>query len=669
MRLAWHTAPRRRTIVRIFTWSIAALAALLAVPILLVALLDWNLLKPWLSRQFSVVLSREIRLDGPISLSWSLAPSSPQGGVSWLPQLHLTAQDLQIGNPAWAHSAAHLLRAQRLDLHFSPLPLLRWHWHVTDLRIDGLDLVMERVDEHHKNWRFSDQPRSRWSFDIHQIVFDHALIRYVDQPLDLDLRFDVRPLTSDINRAAALRDQRDQRDDGALMLQAAVSGRYGQAPVQGQLRGGALPDLLNEGSVYPLQAEGEVGAVHTVIHGNLIEPHHLQRADLRIRLSGDSLDRLYAATGVPLPSTQPFSTSGQLTITRVDAETRAWNWRYEHFSGKVGDSDFAGDATYYRGPPKNHLTVQAEAALLRLSDYLPAAGTKEAGGSSKSRVLPEKPAQPQRWAKLNADISLQAKRVQLRPDLEWQDASVTLRLQDQVLTAAPLRFSMAGGKGEGELSLDGRQSEIGSHLQVRLHELQVRQLFPRLAKLDASFGKLDGQATLTGQGNSVTAMLASAHGEIQADLSQGTISQFILEAAGLNLANAVFAKFYRDQQVKLLCGAADVRIQNGLAQVRRGILNTEDAAIDISGEVDLGKQSLALNVYPRTKQMRILSLRTPLYVRGSFAKPDIGASKSGLAARTGAAAALALVAPMAAVIPLVTPGQAIPDDCTPHPAQ
>ncbi|WP_044530071.1 AsmA family protein, partial [Herbaspirillum sp. B65] len=337
---------------RIFTWSVAALAALLAVPILLVALLDWNLLKPWLSRQFSVVLSREIRVDGPISLSWSLAPSSPQGGVSWLPQLHLTAQDLQIGNPAWAHSADHLLRAQRLDLHFSPLPLLRWHWHVTDLRIDGLDLVMERLDEHHKNWRFSDQPRSRWSFDIHQIVFDHALIRYVDQPLDLDLRFDVRPLTSDINRAAALRDQRDQRDDGALVLQAAVSGRYGQAPVQGQLRGGALPDLLNQGSVYPLQAEGEVGAVQTIIHGNLIEPHHLQRADLRIRLSGDSLDRLYAATGIPLPSTQPFSTNGQLTITRVDTETRAWNWRYEHFRGKVGDSDFAGDATYYRGPPK-----------------------------------------------------------------------------------------------------------------------------------------------------------------------------------------------------------------------------------------------------------------------------------------------------------------------------
>ncbi|WP_428245696.1 AsmA family protein, partial [Enterococcus gallinarum] len=93
----------------------------------------------------------------------------------------------------------------------------------------------------------------------------------------------------------------------------------------------------------------------------------------------------------------------------------------------------------------------------------------------------------------------------------------------------------------------GRQTDIGAKLQLQVQGVQVRELFPRLARIDASFGKVDGRATLTGSGNSVAAMLAHANGEIKADLSQGTISQFILEAAGLNLANAVFAKLYRDQ--------------------------------------------------------------------------------------------------------------------------
>lgn len=668
MRAGGQTARMTRRVGRFLTWVALTLLALMAMLALLIALFDWNLAKPWITRELSSVLAREIRVDGPITLGWSLAPAHRDGSSRWLPQLHFTARELHIGNPEWARSADHLLRARTLDLHFSPLPLLRWHWHISDLRVEGLDLVMERVDERHKSWRFSDQPRSRWSFDIQQIVFERALIRYVDQPLDMDLRFDARPLVSPSNQSAELR--LAPADPSAPVVQAAVTGRLGQASIQGNLRGGALPDLLNEDSVYPLQAEGEVGEVHAVLSGKLINPHQLSRAELQLRLNGDSLDRLYAASGVPLPATRPFSTEGALTITRLNPDTRAWDWHYAHFTGKVGDSDFSGDAHYYRGPPKNRLRVTAQAELLRLSDYLPDVGKKSAKHPYKSdaRVLPEQQAKPQRWAKLDAEIGLHAERVQLHPDIALQDASTTLRLQDQVLTAAPLRFALAGGKGEGEVRLDGRQSDIGGKLQLQLQDVQVRELFPRLARFDASIGKVDGRADLSGSGNSVAAMLAHANGEIKADLSQGTISQFILEAAGLNLANAVFAKLYRDQQIKLLCGAADVRIKDGLAEVRHGILNTEDAAIDIRGQVDLGRETLSLDVVPRTKQLRILSLRTPLYVRGTFAKPDIGASKQALAARAGAVAALALVAPVAAVIPLITPGQKIRDDCAPHTA-
>lgn len=672
MRVGGHPGTIMAKASKILAWAALTLLGLVAVLALAIALFDWNLAKPWITHKLSTVLAREIRVEGPISLGWSLVRND-KGGAEWLPQLHFTARDLHIGNPHWARSTDHLLRARSLDLHFSPLPLLRWHWHITDLRVDGLDLAMERVDDQHKSWRFSDQPRSRWSFDIHQIVFERALIRYVDQPLEMDLRFDARPLASPANQAAEVRKEAgnastDPANPAALVLQAAVSGHFKEGRVQGSLRGGALPDLLNKNSVYPLQAEGDVGEVHTVFSGKLINPHQLTRAEMQLRLSGESLDRLYAASGVPLPATRPFTTQGQLTIERVDRETRAWDWRYEHFTGKVGESDFAGDARYYRGPPKNRLTVKAQAGLLRLSDYLPLSGKKQVDDADKgkTRVLPGDPAKPERWAKLDAEIGLHAKRVELHPDIELQDAATTLRLQDQVLTAAPLQFALAGGKGEGEIRLDGRQPAIGARLQLQLHGVQVRQLFPKLGRFDATFGKVDGRATLSGSGNSVAAMLAHANGEIKADLSEGTISQFILEAAGLNLANAVFAKLYRDQQVKLLCGAADVSVKDGLAQVRHGILNTEDAAIDIRGQVDLGKETLALDVVPRTKQVRILSLRTPLYVRGTFAHPDIGASKEGLAARAGAAAALALVAPVAAVIPLITPGQKIADDCIPH---
>ena len=58
---------------RFLTWVALTLVALMATLALAVALFDWNLAKPWITRQLSAVLAREIRVDGPITLGWSLA--------------------------------------------------------------------------------------------------------------------------------------------------------------------------------------------------------------------------------------------------------------------------------------------------------------------------------------------------------------------------------------------------------------------------------------------------------------------------------------------------------------------------------------------------------------------------------------------------------------------
>ncbi|MFJ3054407.1 AsmA family protein [Herbaspirillum sp. NPDC087042] len=658
-----------------WTWlarGMMLLAALTLLLALLVTLAGWNGAKPWLLHQAATVLAREVSVTGPLRLSWRMGPSDGTLVSRVLPQLHFSADQIALGNPAWAGEGDPLLRAGRVELSFSPWSLLHRHWHITGLRIDALDLIMLRDAQQRKNWRFSDTPESAWSVELHGVRVDSLAVRYTDQPLDLDLVFRTNgPAQS---APALIKDGPGTTvDTSGLALAADVSGRYGQASVQGRVQGGSLPDLLNDGSVYPLQAEGQIGQVHAGLSGHLINPRQLERADLHLRLSGSSLGELYAATGVPLPASRPFSTEGSLSIARVDGASDQWDWRYTHFTGKVGESDFAGDARYLKGPPRNRLDVSTQAQLLRLADFFPAMEMGKASTASTAavsgRVFSGKPMPVQRWARLDADIKIQAQRVELRPGLEWQDASTTIRLQDQVLTAAPLRFALAGGKGEGELSLDGRADQVRSHLQMQLHEVQVRQLFPRLSSLQASVGRLDAQAELRGTGNSIAAMLGSAEGEVKVDLGPGKISRFVLEAAGLNVANAVFAKLYQDQPARLLCGAADVVIKDGKADFQRGIVNTEDAVIDISGQVDLAREELALDIHPRVRKLRILSLRTPLYVRGTLARPVISASKEALAARAGAAAALALVAPVAAVIPLISPGQALPEDCAPHPSQ
>ncbi len=50
--------------------------------------------------------------------------------------------------------------------------------------------------------------------------------------------------------------------------------------------------------------------------------------------------------------------------------------------------------------------------------------------------------------------------------------------------------------------------------------------------------------------------------------------------------------------------------------------------INITGNTNLATERLDLSIDPESKGMRVLTLRSPLYVKGTFKHPDAG-SKPG----------------------------------------
>jgi hypothetical protein len=181
--------------------------------------------------------------------------------------------------------------------------------------------------------------------------------------------------------------------------------------------------------------------------------------------------------------------------------------------------------------------------------------------------------------------------------------------------------------------------------------------------MKASFGEVNGNASLSGVGNSVAALLATSNGEMKTVVSRGSVSKFILEAAGLNLANAAFVKIFGDKQVQMNCLAGDFSVTDGVMHTRSFVMDTTDAVVNVSGDINLAKELLALDVRPKSKGLRVISLRTPLYVRGTFKQPDVGLYKGAIALKAGAAAGLAVMAPLAAIVPLINMGRIEDADC------
>jgi uncharacterized protein involved in outer membrane biogenesis len=129
--------------------------------------------------------------------------------------------------------------------------------------------------------------------------------------------------------------------------------------------------------------------------------------------------------------------------------------------------------------------------------------------------------------------------------------------------------------------------------------------------------------------------VATSNGEVKALVTDGTVSRLMMEAAGLNVANVVDEKLFGKRDVKINCAAADFVATDGVLESREFALDTDDAVINMDGHIDLRTEQMDLGIHPHTKGLRVISLRSPLYVKGTFKNPHVGVSAGALAVRGG----------------------------------
>lgn len=151
-------------------------------------------------------------------------------------------------------------------------------------------------------------------------------------------------------------------------------------------------------------------------------------------------------------------------------------------------------------------------------------------------------------------------------------------------------------------------------------------------------------------------MLGTSNGELKLLMNDGRISRSLMELAGLNVGNYLVDRLFGDDEVEINCAVADLDFKKGLVQPQVFVLDTENALINITGTINLASERLDLTVDPHSKGLRIFSLRSPLYVRGTLKNPSPGVKALPLAARGAAAALLAtFAAPAAGLLALVAP--------------
>jgi len=640
----------------IAAWSGGVLLLTLAALVAALLAFDWNRARPWINRHVSEAIGRPFAIHGALSLTWD-APTGETGWRAWIPWPRLHARDITVGNPAWA-SDARMAQVKQVTFSVSPLPLLGKRIVIPSLALDTPQVAFERHKDGRNNWTFRpehDDDR-KWRLDLQRLILNRGAIRWIDAGRRIDLAADISSLGD---------------GNGDYRIGWRVTGSINGEQVTGDGRAGAILSLKDKEVPYPIEASLRLGKTRIDAQGKLTEPLKLASVDLKLRIAGVSMAHLYPVTGVALPETRPFWTEGRLV---GKPRMQGGNWIYEKFTGKMGASEVAGTVRYQWREPRPLLEGTVESRHLNIVDLAPLIGAdsnasrRQRGVKAvqpENRVFPVERFKTERWKSIDADVQFSARKIVRREELPIDNLVTRVRLDDGVLSLAPLKFDMAGGSFVSNVRLDGRSDPVKGELRMSARHVKLRELFPSLVPMRTSVGEINADAALTASGNSVASLLSAANGELKAVINEGAVSKLLLERMGMNLGSVVATQLFGDRQVKLNCAVADFDVKKGILHARAFVIDTEDAAIHVNGTIDLAQERLALAVLPESKGLRLMSLRAPLHVSGRFKKPDVAVDKGVLAAKAGGAIALGALAPAAAaLLPLVNVGPGAKSECS-----
>ena len=681
---------------KVVLWIVGVLLALLAIAGVVIATFDWNRLKPTVNDKVSQAIGRPFAIQGDLGVVWRREPG--EGGIGGLlPWPELVARDIRIANPGWAKQP-QFAQLDAVRVRVSPLPLLVHRIVIPSVQLEHPVVDLERQAPDKANWTFafgqSDQPSS-WKMELRAIGFDRGQISYADAVSKVKLQVAVEPLQRAIPFDEILKQQaNDAREqaartagnaarkalaeakekDGdkidakasrtAYLFAWQATGSYQGAPLKGNGKTGGVIALQDTDRPFPVQADVHIGDSHIALVGTLTDPLHLGALDVKLWFSGTSMAKLYPITGVTLPDTPPYATEGHLTA-KLD---RAGNhFTYRDFRGRVGGSDLAGNLDFVTGGDRPKLSGTLRSQLLQFADLAPLIGAdsnaeKQRRGDATpqpaDKALPVEPFRTDRWKAMDADVRFTGARIVRDEALPIDTLDTHVTLNNGVLLLDPLDFGVAGGRIGSTIRLDGSQAPLRGAMNLRARGLKLKQLMPTVQAMNASFGEINGNADLNARGNSVADLLGSANGELKLLMNDGAISKNLLETAGLNVGNIVIGKLFGDKVVKINCAAADLAATDGVFDSRLFVFDTEDALINVEGKVNFGTEKLDLTVRPHSKGLRVFTLRSPLYVRGTLKNPDVGVQTGPLLLRGGGAVALGVfAAPAAALAPLVVASQ------------
>ena len=586
----------------------------------------------------SSLLGRQISIDGPLRLRWG----NPT---------EILAEEVHVANAPWG-SEPDMFQAKRLVVDIYMRTLIFGPTRIPRIELDDAKLVLETSKNGDKNWNFGASaaaPKKRHQFpDLRRLIVQNSMLTY---------RNGVTGAVSELGIASL--DLSEPNPSEPLTVTA--RGTFQKAPLRLAGTVGPIAELRDTSKPYPLKLEGDLDQIKLVAEGGIAEPLDFDGVDLRLSLSGAKLHELADMLGVPLPPLPDFRGTAELTGGDAAFSLKA-------ISLKAGNSDLQGGIDIDASKKVPELKANLTSSYVDLADFTGLGGAKPQTSSAPAkpadpsgRVLPDSKIAVEKLPGVNAELSFFGRRVKSTGGLPLEHVALGVQLKDGELTVDPFRIHAA----HGDVALKyhftpfTRNSPPKMHAEVDvrhvdLHELLDRPSMPEIMQQTA--GVVGGFVKIDTTGVSTREFLAHMNGDAGFFMQNGQVSQLLDRLAPIDVLGALGVYAFGGTPVPINCLVSRFDIKSGIATATTLLFDTSGTVVTGEGNLNFADETITLRLVPRNKSFTIVSLRTPVDIGGTFAKPDFRLEKGNLIARLGAAVGLGVLMPPAALLPLIDTG-------------
>ncbi len=382
---------------------------------------------------------------------------------------------------------------------------------------------------------------------------------------------------------------------------------------------------------------GSENTIAAMLRGSVGRLDPLGGVSLDFAVTSKDLSILNNAYGTKFINELPFHVAGRFQDPRPELYT------VTSLAATYGDSNLSGSAALDLAGQRPVLKAQLASEKMDLRSFL-----KKFSESDRSPQVPTRPApsggrlfsrRPFKLPDLNrldADITYQGREV-LFPRFAFNDVEIGLHLRNGDLNFNPFKFGIGGGYAESILALKSSQNPPSVEAILAVHQFDIGPMLEQLGNASTIEGTLDTSVHLTGDGNSMAALMAGLDGEIHLSISDGRIQSEQLALLERYLGSNVLDLFNPFKQQashsRINCLINTIEIVDGQTDYKL-VLDTEQTALAVAGTIDLKTEKIDIGIKPMPKKgfgdsqvgqisFSLKQLSQPFGIGGTLTKPHL----------------------------------------------